>query len=254
MVKSCCAVGCSNRYSKSRGISFYRFPTDEAKHSKWIAAVRRDNWEPSEHSWLCSAHFVSGKKSDDPLSPDYVPSIFSFVSNPLKRKSQEKLDSYERRKHTKKNQLEHSSGVLEAEELQECDVDVEGIVVESVEKSQVCEEGQRAVDEVVCVESSTMTDISLNYIEALEHVCLSKSVSSSCTCAVQSSASEWSESALKFDNHKVNFYTGLPSFTVLMIVFNFVSSSLHRHSKKFALSSFQEFMLTLMHETTSILV
>ena len=90
MVKSCCAVGCSNRYSKSCGISFYRFPTDEAKRSKWIAAVRRYNWEPSEHSWLCSAHFVSGKKSDDPLPPDYVP---SFVSNPLKQKSQEKLDS-----------------------------------------------------------------------------------------------------------------------------------------------------------------
>ena len=68
--------------------------------------------------------------------------------------------------------MEHSSGVLEAEELQECDVDVEGIVVESVEKSQVCEEGQQAVDEVVCVESSTMTDISLNYIEALEQECL----------------------------------------------------------------------------------
>ena len=78
MVKNCCAVGCSNRYYKDCGLTFYRFPDC----SKWIAAIKRENWKPNEYSWVCSAHFVSGKKSDDPLSPYYTLSIFSYVDNP----------------------------------------------------------------------------------------------------------------------------------------------------------------------------
>ena len=70
MVKSCCAVGCTNRYTKDCGLRFYRFPSDVDRRSKWLAAMKRDNWKPNEHSWVCSAHFVSGNKSDDPLSPD----------------------------------------------------------------------------------------------------------------------------------------------------------------------------------------
>ena len=80
MVKSCCAIGCYkyNKYSKG-GVSFYRFPTDKERRNKWISAVKRKDWEPNEYTWLCSAHFISGVKSNDPLSPDYVPSIFSLV-------------------------------------------------------------------------------------------------------------------------------------------------------------------------------
>jgi len=69
MVKSCCAVGCTNRYSKGCGLRFYRFPSDVDRHSKWLVAMKRENWKPNQHSWVCSAHFVSGNKSDDPLSP-----------------------------------------------------------------------------------------------------------------------------------------------------------------------------------------
>ena len=91
MVKSCCAVGCFNKYSKGSGISFYRFPTNKERRCKWIAAAKRKDWEPNEHTWLFSAHFISGKKSNDPLFPDYVPSVFSFVSSPLKQKGQQQL-------------------------------------------------------------------------------------------------------------------------------------------------------------------
>ena len=33
------------------------------------------NWALNKHSWICSVHFMSGAKSNDPLSPDYVPSV-----------------------------------------------------------------------------------------------------------------------------------------------------------------------------------
>uniref|UniRef100_A0A4W4H829 THAP domain-containing protein 1 n=1 Tax=Electrophorus electricus TaxID=8005 RepID=A0A4W4H829_ELEEL len=80
MGKSCCAVYCTNRFSKNSELSFYRLPKAKEKRSKWITAIHRNNWNPGTEAWICSSHFVSGKKSDDPLHPDYVPSLFSFTS------------------------------------------------------------------------------------------------------------------------------------------------------------------------------
>ena len=85
MVKSCCAVGCTNHYSKGTQIHFYRFPADTQKRALWVAAVRRKNWTPTENSWLCSTHFIHGKKDDDPLSPDYVLTVFAHTKSPMKR-------------------------------------------------------------------------------------------------------------------------------------------------------------------------
>ena len=40
---------------------------------------------------------LSGKKSDDPLSPDFVPSVFAHVSSPVKRAVSKKMDSFHKR-------------------------------------------------------------------------------------------------------------------------------------------------------------
>ena len=81
MVKSCCAVGCSNRYSKSSGILFYRLSTHAERRALWIAVVNRKDWVLSERSWICGAHFINGCESDDPVSPDYVPFIFNHIKS-----------------------------------------------------------------------------------------------------------------------------------------------------------------------------
>ena len=75
MGKSCCAVGCTKRYYKGCGVHFYRFPKDSRRRNLWIASVNRKDWEPTEHTWICSSHFVGGVKSDDPSSPAYVPTL-----------------------------------------------------------------------------------------------------------------------------------------------------------------------------------
>jgi len=47
MVQSCCAYGCFNRSGQSKGLKFYSFPKRRAERRKrWIAAVKRDNWQP----------------------------------------------------------------------------------------------------------------------------------------------------------------------------------------------------------------
>ena len=98
MVKNCCAVGCTNRWMRGCGVSFYRFPADLERRARWVAAVNRKNWQPTDHSWLCSCHFISGAKSDDPMSPDSVPSVFPHTASPQKRKRVNTMKSYERRK------------------------------------------------------------------------------------------------------------------------------------------------------------
>lgn len=89
-----------NRFYKGCRLQFYIFPHDLTRRSKWIAAIKKESWEPSEHSWVCSDYFVSSLKSDDPLSPDYIPSIFKNVTSPLKGKVQLQLEGYEKRKPT----------------------------------------------------------------------------------------------------------------------------------------------------------
>ena len=106
MGKCCCAVGCSERYFKGCGLQFYRFPSNPQRKNSWIAAVNRKDWQPTEYTWICSKHFVGGKKNDESASPAYIPTLFHHVKSPAKRKAMRQLDRYERTKISKKRQLE----------------------------------------------------------------------------------------------------------------------------------------------------
>ena len=90
MPDSCCAVGCSNKREKGADCkwSFYRIPfgTDEkslALRKKWVAAIKREKWTEKaiDNARICSDHFITGKRSNDPNHPDYVPLIFTFLGN-----------------------------------------------------------------------------------------------------------------------------------------------------------------------------
>ena len=161
MVKSCCAVGCCNRYYKGCGLSFYRFPKDEDRRIMWIASVQRKDWEPNEYSWLCSAHFVIGKKCKDKFSPDYVPTIFTHTVSPLKRKARVNLERYERRKKSKRTRLTDKTireTVTVADDEANLDLGSKEVYTQT--------------DEVVTKHLSTMTDVSMEYVEALEKECM----------------------------------------------------------------------------------
>ncbi|KAF0693239.1 Uncharacterized protein FWK35_00035034, partial [Aphis craccivora] len=86
-------------------IIFYRFPNrdyeKETKDEKWIKAINRiiENgkpWRPSVHSVVCSAHFINNKRSLDPRSPSYIPSIFPKVYKKKTTNVLQNIARYER--------------------------------------------------------------------------------------------------------------------------------------------------------------
>ena len=101
MVKNCCVVGCHNVFKKNSGIQFYRFPTNPEKRSKWIAAVKHDNWAPNDNTWIYSTHFVTGKRSDNPLAPNFIPMLFPQFNSPKKQKLEKEASKFKRRQKTK---------------------------------------------------------------------------------------------------------------------------------------------------------
>ncbi|KAL1425225.1 hypothetical protein MTO96_019377 [Rhipicephalus appendiculatus] len=89
MCTSCAVLGCGN-VPPMPGISFHLFPKDPKTRRLWLAALKRDRWEPRVSSCVCSAHFTKEDYQHDPdialrmgmkpfsrlLKPGAVPSVF----------------------------------------------------------------------------------------------------------------------------------------------------------------------------------
>uniref|UniRef100_A0A3P8W6B9 THAP domain-containing protein 6-like n=1 Tax=Cynoglossus semilaevis TaxID=244447 RepID=A0A3P8W6B9_CYNSE len=61
MPVSCAAWGCQNRCSvstRSKGITFHRFPKDVLMRKKWEVALRREKFTATKACRLCSDHFT----------------------------------------------------------------------------------------------------------------------------------------------------------------------------------------------------
>ena len=102
-MSQCVAFGCKNvnKKGKKPELSFHRFPSHNSKaelRKLWTKAVRRENWEPSLYSLLCSDHF---KKEDfrgnseqrKGLKDDAVPSIFPALPKHLQNSETTKRKS-----------------------------------------------------------------------------------------------------------------------------------------------------------------
>ncbi|KAJ8368768.1 hypothetical protein SKAU_G00087960 [Synaphobranchus kaupii] len=63
-------------------------------------------WQPSKYTRLCNEHFITGAKCDDPLSPDWVPSVFSHTPATKKRKKEHDMERYEQHNTIQKRRLE----------------------------------------------------------------------------------------------------------------------------------------------------
>ncbi|KAK1340913.1 hypothetical protein QTO34_017310 [Cnephaeus nilssonii] len=97
MPTNCAAAGCATTYNKHINISFHRFPLDPKRRKEWVRLVRRKNFVPGKHTFLCSKHFeascfdLTGQTRR--LKMDAVPTIFDFCTHikSMKLKSQNLL-------------------------------------------------------------------------------------------------------------------------------------------------------------------
>ena len=59
MVNSCVAGGCTNRAMKNDNRAFHKFPINNGELcKKWIVAIKRETFIPTEHSRICSDHLL----------------------------------------------------------------------------------------------------------------------------------------------------------------------------------------------------
>ncbi|KAI5729271.1 hypothetical protein M8J76_000908 [Diaphorina citri] len=97
MVQTCVAFGCKNSAGKfdatGKKIQFHRFPwNNKLQLDKWVVAMKRENWYPTKHSMICSAHFKPSDYLDRPgterkyLKEQVVPSLFSFAKSKPERR------------------------------------------------------------------------------------------------------------------------------------------------------------------------
>jgi len=172
-------------------------------------------------SFLCV-----GRRSDDPLSPAYVPSIFSFTTPRRKRELEQGLGRFQ----AAKRRRENKENVEDADTLQE--------VSFTAEHHQ--EETLVYPPNTVCI--GTQTDLTADDLIALENDYQQRVKELS---EVREAKGYPEQENLKDNEKLLRFYTGLSSFTVLMAVFNLVSAAIPE-SPTSRLSKFQAFVLTLM--------
>ncbi|CAD6229884.1 GSCOCG00012145001-RA-CDS [Cotesia congregata] len=144
--QSCCVVNCKNTSRKSE-CKFYKFPTAQWKknqRNQWIAAVKRLNadgsqWVPKPCDCICSDHFIGGKKSEEELSPSYIPTIFPSIYKCSKVNESSALNRYKRVMNRRMKAQLPSTSNAEANVIESVEVMTENPPVVSSKVDQGCQ-------------------------------------------------------------------------------------------------------------------
>lgn len=89
MPKQICCVSTCKADSTEPGITLIKFPADDILAQQWKAVCGlQPDFVIKPNTRICSQHFRSGKRSLNPNSEDYIPTVFEVAkSTPYPRKS-----------------------------------------------------------------------------------------------------------------------------------------------------------------------
>ena len=252
MVKNCCTVGCHNVYKKGSGIHFYRFPTEPDRRAKWVSAIHREGWVPTEYSWLCSEHFVTGKKSNNPLAPNFIPTIFKHISSLQKRRLNAVAVIFNRRQTMKRKREESSEPSYDRHE--------EGLLgspeghKEQPSTSEIQQLQPYYEEAPKCKEKWELEQRCKELEKKCEDLYQQKQVLQIVHDNFKSTVSITRET-LANDNKKVRYYTGLPSYACLKAIYDFVSIRLpipFPMEKELKTAPFEQFLIALVKLCVSL--
>ncbi|XP_060779462.1 uncharacterized protein LOC132887819 isoform X2 [Neoarius graeffei] len=225
----------------------YFQPPAEETNSTDIGVVSETNQE-MQINFICAEHTdvgcpsEAGKedtgKSDHPLSPDYVPSIFTYVKSSAKQQNAKALQKSEKQQNLKKRKRGSRKKVTSAYVMlgfrdtnvttpSECSSDS---TESSPEVADLKEEGSAEDSD----ENETLSfELECRILRKKNRI-LKEQLKKCSLC--QESFSE--------NNDKVEQFTGLPTYGIMMATFQFIRPYLNLNRK---CSPFQQFLLTCMH-------
>ncbi|KAL3999594.1 NADH dehydrogenase (ubiquinone) 1 alpha/beta subcomplex 1, acyl-carrier protein [Sarotherodon galilaeus] len=252
MPRTCCIINCTSRENDSRvkstgnAFGFYRIPAwkrnspshvsevTKRRRMAWIAAIRRPNItfkNTPPHMLVCSKHFHNGKPAYEMLEcdPDWAPSL-KLGHTEVKASTTARFDRLKQRSKSKQPRKGPRSSGAETAHAGE----IHPVTTETTAESQPQQINPKHEDEDL--QECKMCSQRLQEIAHLqeENLVLKKELSKK----------KLDMEFLKDENSKVKFYTGLPSFALLMGVLQQISPSLPDTDRK--ISQFQMLLLTLM--------
>ncbi|XP_041843948.1 uncharacterized protein LOC121641751 [Melanotaenia boesemani] len=242
MVNYCRVFGCTNRSDRQKHLEFYRLPKviknqgeecqklSEERRRLWLAKLNQDlRGKNLDNIRICSAHFVSGRRSDlyQKDDPDWVPSVGMMGQQ---RSSEETGTSRYKRRMNRTQQRLQVGAAAASDETESAAASADPTTSVFV-TSHLCSTG-------------TQTELTGYYIEAMNSELQSLRTEN---IHLRSDAAHlfttYDQSAFVDKDEKVLFFTGLPTYQILMVLFTFLSPYL---PVKKSLDKFRQLMLTLM--------
>jgi hypothetical protein len=177
------------------------------------------------------------------LAPNFAPSLFHFTPSPTKRRKEAEVEKYERRKILKAKRQENDSRQAAVAGLLglSCESQNENIVELESQNDIVLELEDLSQISNTC-DTGTQTNMTFADISGLEKECQQLRNEALHYKGI-ASATNFNKETFVDSDDKVKFCTGLPSFTVLMIVFHNVYAYF---TETQSISKFQQFIMTLM--------
>ena len=216
----------------------------EERRSRMISAISRDDLTDTilENDRVCEKHFVSGRaaKPWDKFNVDWVPTLNLGHNKKTSVKDREKAakrcerarkrelkkkPAFAKRKKELESEREAKRSKLTEPGQQILDVNFEVSNGETLAMSTATEKGTQTDGKVV-VDTGTQSE-EFDYL-----------------LSPRNTKPPFDQWEFENDREKVKFYTGLPSFHILNTVFLQVSAHVTRKSRN--LTTFQEFIMTLM--------
>ena len=273
---NCCVPGCTNSFRNSPELQFYRIPKDERLRKTYKIILKNETLRlDSRVTRICSSHFEGGTK----LSRSHLPTIFPWTKQPSQRRVLKRLSPQKKNTQVKKQRKAPSCTNPSHDNLQQ-----QPTIEEACDQNgpqAVSTQTDLTVEELCLItdrEKNLQTQVKNLQTEVNELKCallnlnkeheMVKEDNAKLKLKVSQLQSKINKPRFDIEKYKDNpediiFYTGLPDYDALMLVYNIVKDSAkninydtdktsvvvegqRKIGRPRVLSTFEEFILTLM--------